>query len=163
MPRMRIGELSDAVGLSPSTIRYYEKVGLVPPPARSLSGYRDYSEDDERRLRLIAQARLLSVPLDEVRQLVRYAVDGECGPLRAELLAALKRRAADTRRQVRELKALQAELDRACATLQEAECQSAPASGPAEKDSCTCLDDVTPSVPAGQRNGNTDSRKEESP
>ena len=139
---MRIGEIASVAGLSTSTIRYYEKIGLLAPPPRNESGYRDYSEADARRLRLIAQARMLSLPLDEVRQLTAFAVDGRCGPLRGELLQALRKRAADTRRQIRELRSLQRELDRACAELANSSCPSPPESGTS---SCACLDDLTSS------------------
>jgi len=141
---VRIGEMASVVGLSTSTIRYYEKIGMSAPPPRSGSGYRDYSDDDVRRLHLIAQARMLSLPLDEVQQLVAFAVDGRCGPLRAELLHALRKRAADTRRQIRELRSLRRELDRVCAELADARCASEP---PSESltSSCACLDDLTSS------------------
>ena len=157
---MRIGEIANAVGLSTSTIRYYEKIGLLAPPTRSASGYRDYSDEDERRLRLVAQARMLSLPLDEIRHLVEFAVDGRCGPLRAELLDALRKRAADTRRQIRELRSLQVELDRVCAELAHSGCasQTEPESA---TDPCACLDGLASSVPAGQRSSQTNQRKEE--
>ena len=50
---MRIGELANVVGLSPDTIRYYERVDLLPPPARTPSGYRIYSTQAVDRLRFI--------------------------------------------------------------------------------------------------------------
>ena len=139
---MRIGEMASVVGLSTSTIRYYEKIGLIAPPPRSQSGYRNYSEEDVRRLRLVAQARMLSLPLDEVRQLTAFAVDGRCGPLRGELLQALRKRAAETRRQIRELRSLQRELDRACVELANSVCPSQPASS---ESACACLDDLASS------------------
>ncbi len=142
--RMRIGEIAGVAGLSTSAIRYYEKVGLLAAPSRSRSGYREYSDEDVRRVRLIAQARMLSLPLDEVRQLIAFAMDGKCGPLRSELRTALENRAADTRRQIRELKSLQRELDRICAELADTSCPSQ-ALAPPSSGACACLDDLASS------------------
>ena len=49
---MNIGQASQASGVSQRMIRHYEKIGLVPPPARRRSGYRDYSDADVHRLRI---------------------------------------------------------------------------------------------------------------
>lgn len=67
---MKIGPASDASGVSQRMIRHYEKIGLVPPPPRRDSGYRDYSDADLHRLRFIANARDLGFPIDEIRTLL---------------------------------------------------------------------------------------------
>ena len=54
---MRIGELAQAVGCHIETVRYYEKVGLIPVSARKPNGYRDYSERHLQYLRLVRRAR----------------------------------------------------------------------------------------------------------
>jgi DNA-binding transcriptional MerR regulator len=138
---MRIGELARIVGLKTSAIRYYEQIGLIPEPERSLSGYRQYSDEDVRRLRLIHQARMLSLPLDEIREIVTYAVDGRCAALKEELKAALTERLADTHRQIQELTVLQGELARLCEELSAAGCGPDAAVAPAS--SCSCLDELT--------------------
>lgn len=138
---MRIGELARTVGMKASAIRYYEQIGLIPEPERSLSGYRQYSDEDVRRLRLIHQARMLSLPLEEVREIVTYAVDGRCAALKEELKAALTERLADTRRQIRELTALRGELTRLCEELA-AGCRSSSATAELAG-ACSCLDDLT--------------------
>ena len=51
-------------------IRHYEKIGLIPPPLRRDSGYRDYSSDDVARLRFIANARDLGFSIEEIRGLL---------------------------------------------------------------------------------------------
>lgn len=51
-------------------IRHYERIGLVPPPARRDSGYRDYSERDVHRLRFIANARDLGFSVAEIATLI---------------------------------------------------------------------------------------------
>jgi MerR family transcriptional regulator, copper efflux regulator len=70
-PSMTIGKLSKATGATIDTIRFYEKCGLLPTPARTASGYRKYSSDDELRLRFIARARLLGFSLDEIGEMLR--------------------------------------------------------------------------------------------
>lgn len=134
---MRIGELARTVGVSTSAIRYYEQVGLLSPAARGPSGYREYGVEDERRLRMIVQARMLSIPLEEVKELVGLAVDGRCRTARAELETALHRRLAQTREQIRELRSLQRELETMCARLETEE--RPPAASPGVEE-CTCLD-----------------------
>ena len=66
---MNIGAASDASGISQRMIRHYEKIGLVPPPARRGS-YRDYADPDVHRLRFIANARDLGFPIEEIRTLL---------------------------------------------------------------------------------------------
>jgi DNA-binding transcriptional MerR regulator len=53
---MNIGEASKGSGVSAKMIRYYEDIELIPPAARSESGYRAYARDDVRRLRFIQRA-----------------------------------------------------------------------------------------------------------
>ena len=50
---MRISEVSERCGISPDTLRYYERIGLIPPVNRNRSGIRDYSEIDVRRVEFI--------------------------------------------------------------------------------------------------------------
>lgn len=155
---MRIGELAGATGVSTSTIRYYEKIGLLAPAARTHSGYRDYSEADAHRLRLIAQARMLSIPLPEVREIVGMALDGRCDPVRDGLRSAVHRRLSEIRLRIRELRSLQRELERVSAALADQTCASQAA---ADADPCGCLDGLTSSLPAERENIETDDRREE--
>lgn len=70
---MGIGELAAATETKVVTIRYYEKIGLLPPPARSASNYRSYSADDLGRLRFIRRCRNLGFTLDQIRELLRLS------------------------------------------------------------------------------------------
>lgn len=67
---MNIGGASKASGVSERMIRHYEKIGLVPPPARRDSGYRDYGDADVHRLRFIANARDLGFGTEEIAALL---------------------------------------------------------------------------------------------
>lgn len=61
---MKISEVSEQSGLSTDTLRYYEKIGLLPPIDRTVSGIRDYSELDLRRVDFIKCMRTAGLPID---------------------------------------------------------------------------------------------------
>jgi MerR family mercuric resistance operon transcriptional regulator len=91
MRTYRIGELARQTGCQVETIRFYESVGLLPPPARGSSGHRLYADADRRRLTFIRRARDLGFSMDDVRAFLdlsdngdRSSVDG-CGLARAHL------------------------------------------------------------------------------
>jgi MerR family mercuric resistance operon transcriptional regulator len=68
--RYTIGTLARQVGLNVETIRYYQRRGLVPEPARPPRGIRHYAEEHARRLRFIREAQKLGFSLDEVSELL---------------------------------------------------------------------------------------------
>lgn len=69
---LRIREAAQTVGLSADTLRYYEKINLVPRPARAVGGQRSYSEKDLARLQFVTRAQALGFSLEEIRQLLRF-------------------------------------------------------------------------------------------
>ena len=78
---MNIGQASKASGVTAKMIRYYEAVGLIPPPDRRVSGYRDYGSADVSRLGFVRPARDLGS---------RWKRSGNCcasGAIRAEAAA----------------------------------------------------------------------------
>lgn len=72
----QIGELAARSGLTPDTLRYYERVGLLPTPARTSGGFRVYPAHTLDRLRFIKQAQTLGLTLQEIRDLVAYQDQG---------------------------------------------------------------------------------------
>ena len=70
MKSMRIKKLADATGVDVDTIRYYEKQGLLPEPARQDNGYRDYASTHLERLAFIRHCRALEMPLVDIRTLL---------------------------------------------------------------------------------------------
>ena len=96
---MQISEVAGIVGLSAKTIRYYEAEGVIPEAARLANGYRIYDDSDVQRLRTVAAARSLDLPLEEIRELIELATGGEqpCSHLRtlAETRRELVRHAID--------------------------------------------------------------------
>jgi MerR family copper efflux transcriptional regulator len=68
---MRIGELAQSAGVTVDTIRYYERIGVIPKARRASNGYRDYASDVRNRLRIIRNAVSLGFPLKEITKLLR--------------------------------------------------------------------------------------------
>lgn len=69
----KIGEMSRKTGVHVETIRYYERIRLMPKPLRSEGGQRFYTEDHEKRLAFIRRCRSLDFPLSDIRFLLRVA------------------------------------------------------------------------------------------
>lgn len=67
-----IGEAARRTGLSADTLRYYERIGLLPPPGRSAGHRRVYRERDIGRLHFIRRAQAVGFTLEEIRQLLRF-------------------------------------------------------------------------------------------
>lgn len=105
---MRIGELADHLGVTTKAIRFYESIGLLPEPARTPSGYRDYSHLDTERLTFIKTAQRLGLSLDEIREIIAFRDRGEqpCDYV-ADLLA---RQVSQLDARIREMRALRDEL-----------------------------------------------------
>jgi Cu(I)-responsive transcriptional regulator len=87
---MKIGQASKASGVSQRMIRHYEKLGLIPPPPRRDSGYRDYSDADVGRLRFVAHARDLGFPIEEIRSLLSLWQDRSRSSADVKALAAAR-------------------------------------------------------------------------
>lgn len=71
------GELAERTGCNAETVRYYEKVGLLPKPPRAANGYRIYSTADEQRLRFILRGRTLGFNIAEIRDLFVLVDSGQ--------------------------------------------------------------------------------------
>lgn len=69
----RIGTIAEATGLTPDAIRYYERLGLVPKPARTEGGFRVYPPSTVARLLFVKQAQKLGLELREIRELLAPA------------------------------------------------------------------------------------------
>jgi DNA-binding transcriptional MerR regulator len=68
--QMQIGEVAERTGLSLRTIRYYGEMGLVPPSARSVGGFRLYTENDVARFRVIMRMKPLDFSLEEMKDVL---------------------------------------------------------------------------------------------
>jgi len=105
---MKIGQLAAATGTQVETIRYYEREGLLPPPARTEGNFRVYERRHVQRLSFIRHCRCLDMTLDEVRVLLRYkdAPQASCG----EVDQLLDEHIGHVAARIKELKALEKEL-----------------------------------------------------
>jgi Cu(I)-responsive transcriptional regulator len=105
---MKIGELARSTGTAVETIRYYEKIGLMPQVARTDGNYRSYGSDESERLGFIRRARYLGFGINQVRALLSLADerDRECG----EVDELAKEHLAEVDRKIAGLKALRREL-----------------------------------------------------
>ena len=105
---LRVAELAESVGLSADTVRYYERVGLLPPPARTPAGYRVYDDSAADRLRFIQGAQRLGLRLRDIAELLAVRDTGVCACEPAEQL--LRRRLADLDAEMARLAALRAQM-----------------------------------------------------
>jgi MerR family copper efflux transcriptional regulator len=92
MSAMTIGRLAKKAGVNIDTIRYYERNGLIPEPARRASGYREYGATDVARLRFILRAKELGFTLAEIGELLSLSADRD--------VRGVKRRAENRLEQV---------------------------------------------------------------
>ncbi|HET9906053.1 MAG TPA: MerR family transcriptional regulator [Anaerolineales bacterium] len=74
---MKIAEVSEQYAISPDTLRYYERVGLIPPVNRNDSGIRDYNELDLRRVDFIKCMRRAGLPIDVLIEYVALVQKGD--------------------------------------------------------------------------------------
>ena len=95
---MQRADLAKLTGCNLETIRYYEKIGMMPDPPRSASGYRIYGEDHVSRLRFILRGRELGFSLDEVRGLLALVEGG--AQTCAEVKERTERHLADVRAKI---------------------------------------------------------------
>lgn len=107
---LTIGELGRATGTKVETIRYYERIGLLPKPGRTTGNYRAYSRAALDRLSFIRRARDLGFPLDQVRELLDLADDRQRSCAAVDEITTAHLTSID--RKIADLTALRGELDR---------------------------------------------------
>lgn len=105
-----IGQLAKAADTKAATIRYYEQMGLLSSAARTDAGYRIYTTSERDRLLFIRRARSLGFTLDDIKELLGFADqrDSSCDVVDAKVGEQL----AQVRARIRDLSALQTELER---------------------------------------------------
>ena len=120
---MRIGELAQHIGITTKAIRYYESIGLLPEPDRTISNYRVYRPDAIERLQFIKDAQSSGLTLTEIQSLVDLKTAGQATC--EHTIGLLHRHLADIDAQIAQLRASRASLaalaERA-ALLDHAEC-----------------------------------------
>jgi DNA-binding transcriptional MerR regulator len=107
---MNISQASEASGLPPDTIRFYERKGVLPRPPRQQNGYRDYTTGHISTLRLAKGLRSLDVPLSRVDSILTVAHDGTCGDIRELMISSLSGALRDLRSKIRDLDGVEVRL-----------------------------------------------------
>jgi DNA-binding transcriptional MerR regulator len=140
---LTVSALADTVGLSADTVRYYERVGLLSPPARSAAGYRLYDQDAVGRLRLIKGAQRAGLRLREIGELLQVADQGQCPCGHTETL--LRERLTEVRNELERLRALESDLTRLLEQQPDASCRDATTAAAAWWCAEDCADPCEPS------------------
>jgi len=125
---MKIGTLARQADVAIDTVRYYERQGLLPAPARTASGYRSYADGDVARLRFIRRAKALGFTLGEIRELLELT--GRRAHDMAGVKSAAIQKLADVDARIAELQRMRGGLERLVAAC--------PGHGPLEH--CPILD-----------------------
>lgn len=141
MSGYRISDVADRTGFRPSTLRYYEQVGLLDPPERTAAGYRVYDDRAVARLSFVARAKSLGLSLEEIGELTALWEGDRCAPVQDRLRHLLTARRAAVQDQLAELVAFAGQLDAVARRLGE----HTP-TGPCDE-ACGCAAEPTEDVP----------------
>ena len=139
--QVRISELAESAGVPTSTVRYYERVGLMALPAGPPSGYRDYGEDAARRLLFITRARRMGLSCEQITALLPVWAGTNCGAAQDRVVRLIEEKQAEIADRMAELQQFSAQLDDVRATL---EAESPP---PACRADLTCCVPESAGVP----------------
>lgn len=105
---MRIGQLSAATDTPTSTLRYYERAGLLPPPARTGAGYRDYPDDAVGRIAFIRNAQAAGLTLAQVGEVLAIAMTADqrvaTSPMSSTTASPTSTAASPSRAELREVR-----------------------------------------------------------
>jgi DNA-binding transcriptional MerR regulator len=108
---MRISELAVRAGVPVSTVRYYERIGLLPTPERTDSGYRDYDEESATQLLFVSRARGLGIGCDQIAELLPAWRGSDCVSARDRIVPLIDAKQAEIAARIAELSAFSAQLE----------------------------------------------------
>jgi DNA-binding transcriptional MerR regulator len=108
---VRISELADRVGVPVSTVRYYERVGLLGAPGRTMAGYRDYGEDEVTRLLFVSRARRMGLSCERITELIPIWGGHNCAPTREQIELLIHDKQTEIAERIAELQDFAARLD----------------------------------------------------
>ena len=136
---MRIGTLAKQLGTTPHAIRFYERRGLLPAPARSDNQYREYSEADAERLRLLIGLRQLDIPLEAAAELATMCAAGRCDEVSDDLRALLVDKRRELARRADEMRFLDQRMAHLAGQLEAGEAPRSLINARKEDDNATAL------------------------
>lgn len=110
MKGLRVSEVAERAGVAASTVRFYERSGLLSPARRSRNGYRVFDESALDELVFVQRAKGIGMSLEDIADLVAAWPTGKCQSLQARLRAYLARRISEVRQQQAELGAFERQL-----------------------------------------------------
>lgn len=124
MQGLTIGRLAELTGVHLETVRYYERIGLMPEPGRTAGGYRSYDSTHARRLSFIRRARELGFSIEEIKALLALAepVQSSCAEVRTLTMSHLD----DVRAKISDLRRLESILAKTVDRCSEAKTPTCP-------------------------------------
>lgn len=134
---MRISELAEQVGVPTSTVRYYERIGLIGAPSRTSAGYRAYDEESATRLLFVTRARRLGLTCDQITELLPVWDSTNCAAAGERVGRLIDDKQAEIAARIAELRSFSAQLDEVRAVLEASPSLEA------------CRTDLSCCVPAG--------------
>ena len=111
---MRVNELAKKVGVTPDTVRYYTRIGLLCPTKSLENGYKNYTPSDQKRLGFILKARHLGFAVSEIEEIINLSKTGTSPCCRAREI--IHKHIDETAQKINELEQLRACMERASAT-----------------------------------------------
>jgi DNA-binding transcriptional MerR regulator len=141
---VRIAELADQVGVPTSTVRYYERIGLLSAPARTASGYRDYDDGAAAQLLFISRARHMGLTCEQITDLLPIWGGTNCGAAQERVTQLIEDKKAEIAQRIAELETFAAQLDVVRASLE------------ADPPPSACRTDLSCCVPATEGTGPVD-------
>lgn len=111
---MNVSDVARIVGIAPSAVRFYERKGILPRAPRQPNGYREYTDDDLCRLRIVVSLRRLGLDLPVAGRLASLCQSGECDAMARDLLPLVSAQRAAIERSRQEIE----DLDRQLAALE---------------------------------------------
>ncbi len=108
---MRISELAGSAGVPTSTVRYYERVGLMGLPERTASGYRDYGDEAAARLLFITRARHMGLSCEQITSLIPIWAGTNCSAAHERVGQLIDEKKAEIVDRIAELEQFSAQLD----------------------------------------------------
>jgi DNA-binding transcriptional MerR regulator len=135
---MRISEVADQAGVPPSTVRYYERIGLMPSPTRTASGYRSYDEAAAARLVFVTRAKRLGLSLEQIAELLPVWDGINCGATHDQVTRLVDAKRVEVEHRIRELQQFADQLD----AVRDALLESPPPAA--------CLPDLSCCMPAAE-------------
>jgi DNA-binding transcriptional MerR regulator len=115
---MRISELAERVGIPTSTVRYYERIGLIGAPHRTGSGYRSYDEQSATRLLFVTRARRLGLTCEQITELLPVWDGTNCAAASERVRRLIDDKQAEIATRIADLQRFAAQLDEARAALE---------------------------------------------